>query len=683
MGGIRAYRPDIDGLRALAVLLVVAYHAGLPGIRGGYIGVDVFFVISGFLITGLLLDEHRSSGRIDLRQFWSRRIRRIVPALVVTIIATIVASRFVLLSWEERDLLESARAAVASFANFHFHGMSGGYFSPTLEAQPLLHTWSLGVEEQFYLVWPIALMGLMRLGRRTTAVITAVVLVMSLIASSFSVASNPADAFYLPWFRLWELLVGALVAMWMRSTKVRSLPHWTSIIGGTAVIASAIFYDSTTRFPGPSALLPTIGTALVLVTPPTKGLNRLLAVRPLRAIGLVSYSWYLLHWPALVLVRIATQTESTTRDALVALATLPLAALSWATVERFFRTPHRSARLRPALTISSGLASIGAVLIAATVLMPRPLLASTPIESDVVDSTTPSINATSPASSGAVEVDWSERPDELEASRTIPDLACTMSELALPFDDECEMVSGDQYIVLVGDSHAASIAPVFANAARRQSIGLRVTSQPRCPVLPDVKVKICDISYDDCTWWVREVLRDIADHADAVRVVAVTARSSYYFPGSGLADDKLCEAELSAPDGSTAEGAAGVWSNALIRLGDLLHENGIPLVIVSDVPELNHWPSECLARRSVDDCAVDRSELEAYSEAARRAEAASDERRPWITRVDPLEVLCGPSLCLPVIDEVIVYRDDHHLTAAGSLLLADTIDRALTSAIAS
>ncbi|MBU3690402.1 MAG: acyltransferase, partial [Actinobacteria bacterium] len=677
----RAYRPDIDGLRALAVLLVVAYHAGLPGIRGGYIGVDVFFVISGFLITGLLLDEHRASGRIDLRHFWSRRIRRIVPALVLAIVTTIAVSRFVLLSWEERDLLESARAAVASFANFHFHGMSGGYFSPTLEAQPLSHTWSLGIEEQFYLVWPIALMGLLRFGRRTTAVATSTFLMLSLIASSFAVASNLADAFYLPWFRLWELLIGALLAMGLRSTRIFTLPRWMAFVGGGAIIASAVLYDSTTRFPGLSALLPTLGTALVIASPTTNGLNRVLATRPLRSIGLVSYSWYLLHWPALVLVRVGTQTDNTARDVLVALATLPLAAISWATVERWFRTPHHAAPPRPALTISSGLASIGAVLIAATVMIPRPLLASTPTEAEVVDLATSSISSTTPTSTEAEVVDWSERPGELEASRVIPNLDCTMSVLALPFDETCEMVPGDDYVVLVGDSHAASIAPVFANAARRNSIGLRVTSQPRCPVLPDVEVKICEVSYDDCTWWVREVLRDIVEHADRVRAVALTARSAYYFPGSGLADDKVCEADLASPEGTTSSGAEGIWSSALVRLGDLLHEHGIPLVVVSDVPELRNWPSECLARRSVDDCAVGRAELEAYSEAARRAEATADEEREWITRVDPLDVLCGPSLCLPAIGDVIVYRDDHHLTASGSLLLADQIDSAISRVI--
>ena len=678
MGGTRAYRPDIDGLRALAVLLVVAYHAGLPGIRGGYIGVDVFFVISGFLITGLLLDEHRSSGRIDLHQFWSRRIRRIVPALVVAIVATIVASRFVLLRWEERDLLESARAAVASFANFHFHGMSGGYFSPTLEAQPLLHTWSLGIEEQFYLVWPIALMVLLRWGRRITAVVTGGFLAISLIASSFAVASGNSDAFYLPWFRIWELLIGALLAIGLRSTMSITLPRWMAFVGGGAIIASAILYDATTRFPGSAALLPTLGTAAVIASSPTRGLNRVLSVRPLRAIGLVSYSWYLLHWPALVLVRIGTQADNTARDVLVALATLPLAALSWAMVERWFRTP-RNAAPRPVLTISSGLASIGAVLIAATVMMPRPLLASAPTEIEVIDVATSSTAGIAPASTDAPEINWSERPDELEASRRIPALKCTMSELALPFDDACEMVPGDDYVVLVGDSHAASIAPAFANAARKHSIGLRVTSQPRCPVVPEVEVRICDLPYEDCTWWVREVLRDIVNHADRVRAVAVTARSSYYFPGPSLADDKLCEADLAAPDSATVSGAEAVWSVALIRLGDLLHENGIPLVIVSDVPELHHWPSECLARRSVEGCAVDRSELDAYSSAARRAEAAADEQRQWITRVDPLEVLCGPTLCLPAIGNVIVYRDDHHLTPAGSLLLTDLLNEAFSS----
>ena len=683
MGGTRAYRPDIDGLRALAVLLVVAFHAGIPGVSGGYVGVDVFFVISGYLITRLMLDEHHQSNSIDLLAFWSRRIRRIVPALVTMLAVVAIAGAFVLLPWEQRDLLNSARTAVLSIANFHFHGLSGGYFSSDIEMQPLLHTWSLGVEEQFYFVWPIVLSLLMARGRRWAVTITPLVLLGSFIASVWSVSSSPPAAFYLPWFRVWELLIGAMLAIGASTMVIRRGRTAVASLGVALIVIAAVSYDSATRFPGAAALLPTVGAALVISAGPDSRINQVLAFRPIRGIGLVSYSWYLLHWPALVLVRIATQTESVTRDAFVAAATLPLAVASWWLIERRFRTPRRRSIHEKKLVLAAGVATIIVVVIASTATMPRQLQAQTsdPVTSVAVQTTMPpttdddQIPTTTP-----VEIDWSQHLDQLELSRIVPDLPCTDHVLPMPFDPTCRLVDGDSSLVLVGDSHAASIAPVFVDAATQHGWGLVLASQPRCPVVPEAQVHVCDAAYDDCTWWVRDVLNDIVNNANQVKAVVVTARSGYYFPGHGLASDTMCSADLQI-DGRTAtdDEASAIWRGGLDIVAATLADHDIPLVIVHDVPELERWPSDCLTRRSPTACSVERAAAENYGRTARQAEEAVADAHPNVSIIDPFTILCNEQRCSPTHDSTIVYRDDHHLTPAGSRLLRPVVEDALSS----
>lgn len=683
VGGTRAYRPDIDGLRALAVLLVVAFHAGVPGLTGGYVGVDVFFVISGYLITRLMLDEHQRTTRIDLLAFWSRRIRRIMPALVVMLAAVAIVGTFVLLPWEQRDLLNSARTAALSIANFHFHGLSGGYFSSNIELQPLLHTWSLGVEEQFYFVWPIILMLLLTRGHRWAIAITPVLLVASFAASVWSVSSSPADAFYLPWFRVWELLIGAVLALGGTLLEVRRGQTPIALLGLTLIVIAAVTFDATTRFPGTSALLPTIGAALVISAGPASLGNRVLALRPLRGIGLVSYSWYLVHSPALVLVRVATQSESLVRDVLVALGTLPVAVASWWLIERRFRTSRRRTSHEKKLVLAAGLATVVVVVIGSTATMPRELQAQTtvPVTPLLVDTVPTSPEAAeSTTTTTPPDVDWTHHLDALEASRVVPDLPCTDHVLPMPFDPTCRLVDGASSLVLVGDSHAASIAPAFMDAASRHGWGLVLASQPRCPLVPRAEVVVCGATYDDCTWWIGKVLDDIVQHASQVKAVIVTARSGYYFPGPGLASDTMCSADL-AVDGRIAsdEEATDIWHDGLVSLADTLAEHDVPLVIVHDVPELERWPSDCLTRRSSASCSVDRAAAEAYARSARSAEQSIAGSNANVRIVDPFSILCDDTRCAPTHGRTIVYRDDHHLTPAGSRLLGPIIEEALAT----
>lgn len=332
------YRPDIDGLRAIAVLSVLFFHADI-GFPGGFVGVDVFFVISGYLITGLILND-LNGGRFSLRGFWERRVRRILPALTLVVIASLVAGWFLFLPPDLKALGRSvfAQAALASNLNFW---LEAGYFDQAAEFKPLLHTWSLAVEEQFYLLFPLLLVALHRLSRTS---IPRVILLLSLISFALSVYCSYHHSganFYLLPTRAWELLIGSfLAAIPAQRTTPRWITESLSASGLLAILTAIFLYDRTTRFPGLTALPPCLGTALIIwgsTTAPTST-GRLLAARPLVFIGLISYSLYLWHWPLLVFTRYLTiDPLSAGQRTLLLLASLLLATLSWKWVELPFR----------------------------------------------------------------------------------------------------------------------------------------------------------------------------------------------------------------------------------------------------------------------------------------------------------------------------------------------------------
>jgi len=277
------------------------------------------------------------------------------------------------------------------------------------------------------------------------------------------------------------------------------------------------------------------------------------------------------------------------------------------------------------------------------------------------------------------EIDWSQHLDLLEVSRVVPDLPCSNYVLPQPFDPACALVDGDKSLVLLGDSHAASLAPAFIDVAKQFEWGLVLASQPRCPLVPSITVLICGTSYEACAQWVREVLSDIELNEARTAAVIVTARSSYYFPGDSIANDTVCEAdiELERNPADTAE-ATDEWRRGLNDLAIALASHHIPLVIVQAVPELERWPSDCLARRTSRDCSVDRADVDRYAQAARRAEVAVASANPNVQLVDPLSVLCDNDRCRPTHGTTIIYRDDHHLTPEGSRLLTPIILSALS-----
>lgn len=370
------YRPDIDGLRAIAVVPVVLFHAGL-GLPGGFVGVDVFFVISGFLITsGLIKDNER--GIFSIARFYERRIRRIVPALTAVVLATLVAGAFVLLPSEYGSLGSSALSAALFYSNVHFWAVQN-YFDGGNITHPLLHSWSLSVEEQFYIFWPVAIWAIyrLRLARWLPALMILAILV-TLAGSELMLGYSAKTAFYMAPLRAWELLIGAMLATGkVPEVRSRVLAHGLSLAALAMIGWSVLALSETARFPGLAALPACLGAAILIhLGGPDRSIgNRLLAMKPLMLIGLVSYSLYLWHWPLLSLFTIHKGSAvSTGEGATLALLSLALAWLSWQFVERPFRkapgTPHsRGGSDWPVLAAGgatlAGIAAGGALLMLA------------------------------------------------------------------------------------------------------------------------------------------------------------------------------------------------------------------------------------------------------------------------------------------------------------------------------
>jgi peptidoglycan/LPS O-acetylase OafA/YrhL len=363
------FRPELEGLRAVAILAVVLYHAGVPGFSGGYVGVDVFFVLSGYLITELLLVEVAERGAVDLADFYGRRVRRLMPAGLLLILAVVAAGAAGAWGTGFPDLEASAIGAATYTSNLHFITASFAYFDAGVEHNPLVHTWSLGVEAQFYVVWPL-IIGLVAPRRGWLVAAVAGLLAASLAASVVLTKENLPLAFYGLPTRVWELATGALLAILRERTLQTPLRGALAIVGLAAIAVPVALYDRQTLFPGWAAIPPVGGTSAVLLAASAGSpLQRALAWKPLQTLGGLSYSWYLWHWPLLAYVALTPALAGPLWRPAAALAALGVAALSY----RFVELPVRRSRFlreRAGLTLALGAAGAGGVCAAAWLLVP-------------------------------------------------------------------------------------------------------------------------------------------------------------------------------------------------------------------------------------------------------------------------------------------------------------------------
>jgi peptidoglycan/LPS O-acetylase OafA/YrhL len=694
------FRPDLEGLRGVAILGVLLFHARLPGTSGGFVGVDVFFVLSGFLITGLLLRERERFGRIDLREFYARRARRILPAATVVLVATLIASWFVLSPLDLPRVAQDTLASALFVGNIRFAAGATDYFGVDLIPSPVLHYWSLGVEEQFYLLWPaLLILVTSRVGRpRLGAGLTLVVLV----AISFAVAVwltgvAPAWAFYSLPTRAWELGLGGLLAVtvaWQARlpTGVVAPLGW---LGVGAIVAAFVLIAPTTPYPGTAALLPALGSAgVILAGGRAATLGRVLANPALRFLGLISFSLYLVHWPILVLPAASLPLgEELPLGVRIGLGVAAI-GIAWLCF-RFVEQPvHRGRAFvgRQRRTFAAAGAALavtvlvsGAVDVAANASLggdgvavaepsppaigPGPTIAvSRPSASPAEGSASPATATAAPPPTAAPTPPTGPQP--LPAN-VRPSLARAPADTETLEDDGCllgqpqitppDCVYGDPNgattVAVVGDSHAAHWFPALEPLAKAN--GWRL--------VPYIKLscRFLDMSlysywygrdYTECDRW-REIVVDRLNalKPDLVFVSFIGDRES-----SNAADpDPIHQGQAEARLLERVPGAK---------------------VIVVDTPRSKFNVPYCLSAHRDDIRACETRRGKAFGVNPGIVERTAAEA-VGATLIDVNPVVCAGDPCPVVINGLIVYRDSHHMTATFARSLAPLIEPVLLQAL--
>jgi peptidoglycan/LPS O-acetylase OafA/YrhL len=550
------YRADIDGLRAIAVLLVLLFHADL-GVPGGYIGVDVFFVISGYLMTALLLKEG-GDGPPRLRDFYARRIRRIIPAASAMVIVVLAAGLVLLLPAEYIDLAKSALAQQLMLSNVYFW-RNTGYFDGAAELKPLLHTWSLAVEEQFYLVYPLLLMCLRRFRRSRVGIALGLLALMSFAASLYGTWNHPSVTFYLLPTRAWELMIGGLICV---IPPPRRVPAWLLHAAGSAsllaILVASMIYTENTPFPGVAALVPCIATAVLIYT--NQGtLNwagALLAWRPLVSVGLISYSLYLWHWPILAFARIRLNVGEEQLPLSVAarclLATFALAYASWRWIESPFRrhTQGIAAWRRPVVTAVACTLLVCAACLGIT--------ASGGVSARFPESRYPWLYDPYPHRKYEMTTDDVVRHGPMRFERDTVDA-----------DDSL------QFLVW-GDSHAMAVAPAFEALGAELSLSGAVIAQSGTP--PCFGVMQGRHGPEGNRAWCSAFESVLA--RQPVKGVALVARWSYYM-------DPDTRTTVMSPNstGTSTEEAMTALTQGLKSTIRSLTSRGIKVVLLLEVPQ--------------------------------------------------------------------------------------------------
>ncbi|WP_078862721.1 acyltransferase family protein [Streptomyces sp. NRRL F-5123] len=667
-------RLDVQGLRAVAVTLVVLAHCGVGAVAGGYVGVDVFFVVSGFLITSLLLRELAASGRVSVRGFYARRALRLLPAATLVVLVTLAGSRLWLSKVRFTEYAGDALASSLYAVNFRLAKAGTDYLNADSPPSPFQHFWSLAVEEQFYVVWPLLLALAWRVGRRygrplaAPAVVLAALCLVSYRLNTSLTAGSPSWGYFGTHARFWELGAGALLALGAR--RLGRLPGWAaaamSWAGLAGVLLAAVRFDDDTAFPGRYALLPVLGTLLVLAggagAPVRYGAGLLLARRPAVRVGGLSYGWYLWHWPLLVIGPAALGRPAGVRLGL-ALSAVAL-GLAWVTL-RLVEDPvrfHAAFRGRPRRALRlGGVLSAGAAVAALTAsLFPPGISAGGPapdLARELTAAPNPGLRLTQllAASGGKLP------------SNLAPPLADVKPERSAVFRDGCHVeyrathvpdrscaygdTSADKVVVVFGDSHAAQWFPALDRLGRERHWRVVSFTKASCKAA-DVTIISQGAPYTACDTWRQDALTRIAAlHPDLVLVSAKDA-----------GDPVDPERDLREQ-----------WAEGFDKTFAQLRADGARIAAVLDTPTPKSDAVDCAADHplALTDCAEPRDRA---LRGTRRLALTDAARASGAALIDPAPWLCAPDGTCPVVaGNTMVYRDDNHIAEGFAAALTPVL----------
>jgi peptidoglycan/LPS O-acetylase OafA/YrhL len=658
------FRPDIEGLRALAVLLVVLYHCGVKTFTGGFVGVDVFFVISGFLITSHLAREATETGRLRIGRFYARRALRLLPAATVVLVSTLVAAWIWLPPLRLRGIAQDALAAAGYVLNIRLIQVGTDYRSAGAAPSPLQHFWSLAVEEQFYLAIPLlVVVGLVLLRRRAILV----ALLGALVAASFAFSvmtsqSSSVAAYFGAPTRAWELGTGALLALTFTGrlpVPAAAVLRW---LGLAAILSAAVIFDHTTQFPGWAAAVPVLGAVAVLAAGCTSA-GVALRFPLLQFVGARSYSWYLWHWPVLVIAPYVLGYQiSVFEKLLAAVLALGLAGLSYALVEQPLRNHER-------LRAHSGRAGAFAVGLTTVTVALALLTSGLPARQSHGEGVATALTLDGPPSARYQALTHRLEAAKLttalprnlvpaldQAADDEPEISSNGCFVAVPEDrtpKRCESLGAARSratVVLFGDSHAAQWYPAMSLLARKHHWKLAVFTKVMCsPADVHLYADAFRGDYRTCTDWRRDAIARIRGLQPDLVVMTSIADHMDLTQGN---DD---------PDGTWARGWAATATDLRLK--------GTDLVFLADTPAAKTDIPECLSQfpKNIQECAQTPAEAAGSDQRTRIAEAVRD---AGARVVDPTPWFCDPASCPVVVGNTLIYRDDNHITGQYARLLA-------------
>ena len=660
------FRPDIEGLRAVAVVSVVLYHADLLGVRGGFVGVDVFFVISGFLITRLLLKSVGEHGIRALPAFYTRRIRRLLPAAMTVVVATVVAARIWAPPLSVRPIAIDGIFTTFYGLNYRLAVEGTQYLNEGTAPSPLQHFWSLGVEEQFYLCWPILIVLVVYLGRRHRNALLGLLLAVIVLGSFYySVILTPADA---PWAyfslgtRAWELGLGGLVGL--GASRLARLPGPIALAGGwlglAAVLAAAFVYNDQAPYPGSAAALPVVGAAVLIACgcAVQRGVGGLLGLQPLQFGGRVSYSWYLWHWPMLVIApMILGHALGWSLRLAVVVLSLAAAVITFKLIEN----PARSLRLPNPQWFAGGLALSGSAVLAAVVVMANP----PPLVGTGRDATVIHASIATPAVTAEMKAAIIAGLNTMDAPRNLtPAPAQAHGDVPISSYDGCHAdilvviqgpcVFGDKKgkntVVLFGDSHMQQWQPAFDRAGGYAR--WRVVNWTKSGCAPQEVAEWngqLNEPYTQCYTWRALTLRRIAALKPTVVVVA--------------------SADVEAPNLSPTAYADATVST----VRTLQRTTTAKIVYLEDTPYPGYIFPNCLADHLDDVKACNLPLSRAYNQARHQAVNQALQMLGGVTLVNPANWICADNTCPAVVGNLLVFRDQSHLSVEFSRWLTPMI----------